>query len=275
MFNQSRQDVIVLCLDIDNTIHNPNTYADGKLDFNGENGPLQHVTQYDTSHKTTKWYQLLNELKQACEAKGVELITQIISAKEGCEVDCTVDAVVSTLHPFLEPLNQQGETYKNHMTDFFHMPKSYLYAKHQGKITKHRQKNCFYRGSYLDLHDYDTDALPVIHIVHGNREQGRVNSKAAVMQFIEAELIKRGKNPLGMLLVDDRKCFAQAVNGAGYQFICAGMLREATGHHERGTRATYTTDHLMPRITNAVTQILTRWRLQKQQMYYMALRSPR
>ncbi len=276
MFSQ-RRDVIVLCLDIDNTIHNPDTYADGKLDFNGEVGPLQHVKQYDTSHKPTKWYQLLIELKEFCLTYGVELNVQIISAKTEGDVDCTVDAVVSTLYPFLEPINHQGQTYKQAPLYLLHMPKYYLYAKHlNNSISTHRANNFLYTKMQflVGLCTDDNGALPAIHIVQGNREQGRVNSKAAVMQYIEAELKRRDRNPLAMMLVDDRKCFAQEVKDAGYQFICASTLREATGHHERNTRATYTTEHLMPRIINAVNQILTRWRLQKQQRYYMVLRPP-
>ncbi len=271
MFYQSRQDVIVVCLDIDDTILNWKTSLNqnNEVDFNGESGPLPNMRSYNFKNQDTKWHQLLNDLKQACEIERVKLIVHIISAKEGGDVDCTVDAVVKTLYPFLESLDCNGHEYTRNLWNAYWMPAQYLYAKHHHSgITKHRSKNDYVLTSaYMPLHEDDLTALPSIHIVKGNRDQGRANSKAAAMQYIEAELRKRGKNPLGMIMVDDRLCFEQEVKGAGYQFICAAMLREATEHHERNTRATYTTKYLMPRISNAVNQILARWRLQKQQMY--------
>lgn len=269
---QQRQDVIVLCLDIDNTILNWETSFNNNnsVDFNGEN-VLHYISPYSFRKEDIQWYQLLEDLQQFCLDNKVELNVQIISAKKNYDVDCTVDAVVSALYPFLEPLDCDGQKYTQTLWSAYMMPKQYLYAKHNQKITKHRRRNQLQNNSpVLGLHDDDIKALPTIHIVRGNKEQGRINSKAAVMQYIEKKLIKRNKNPIGMIMVDDRLCFEHEVTACGYRFIGAPLLNAFDQPEHQTLRYQFTTQYLMPKIKKTVETIIKQYN-QRQQMYFSAL----
>ncbi len=218
MWDQNAKRTVVLCLDVDNMLINPQTSPERTkfFDINGED-ELIYVPNHNITQQPTGWYMFLQKLQQICTSKGVELNVQIISAKTSGDADDTINAVVTILYPFLKPMNTgTGTLYDDTM------PSQYLYQVHVGENIENKRKNNMYSStSSANLGFFEDDfALPSIHIVLHNKDSG-TTSKVKVMKHIEYELREVGKNPILMALVDDDPGWGYELTGdtSWYKFI--------------------------------------------------------
>ena len=218
MYNQDFKQTVVLCLDVDNMLINPQTSPErtGVYDINGEN-TLIYAPNHNIRLQPTRWYTFLEKLQQICTSKGAELNVQIISAKMSGDADSTIDAIVTILYPFLKPMNTETKKLYDDT-----MPNQYLYQVHGYKNIENKRKNNMYTSTNPTGSGFSEDdfALPSIHIVLHNSHSG-ITSKVKVMKHIEYELREAGKNPILMALVDDNPVWGYEMTGdtSWYKFI--------------------------------------------------------
>ena len=224
---------IILCLDIDQTIMNSHASLD-LTDINGSNN----------YNDASAWINFLTEIKMYCEARSFQFFVQIITAKN--IADIMVQRVFNHLHPFLLPLNKQGEVKPTKVilkfipTEGFVSEKNapFYYMQHENMTKRLSSKN----DTFID-----DDLLPPIHLCRYNLVSKKLCpsksfvqdwSKALVMKHI-AEYFLEITPAENMFLLDDHMRNINDVQKPyyGYQGVSAEALRQL----EHGTKAARTT----------------------------------
>ena len=239
------ENVLCLCLDIDNTLIYPNRSFFDAFAVSGENGnvDLRNVTH---GIPQVKWYVLLQHIQQICSQFSVQLDVHLICSKFGRRPDKIVDVAITLLYPFLELLPGKNTANCDNIimpSQYFFRSYSYMEEKNYWTLNflfNHKQNEPTSSPLYEEL-------LHKLHMVCNNKRSEKATdddinqfdesylfqnnlistSKALVMQSIEKKLKQLGKNPIGMILVDDTlNPNMQEVASCGYHFIHADQKRD-------------------------------------------------
>ena len=234
------ENILVLCLDIDQTLMNSKTLPHTLVDFNGSN-------EYGDA---SIWLNLIGKMQRHCATFGIQLVVQVITAKVSGHTDDTVDRVAKYFSSVLVELRPDGSFFPRkfpfrQIDGLGEVPAQYHAMRHvdgglsEQIIYDNREDLCVKKQFptadlsemifEMDLDQHDTfgdEFLPAIHICYRNHPVTQVTSKACVMQRISCFL--RGVPAENMFLLDDANEL-DLISGAGgltpaYQHISAKEL---------------------------------------------------
>ena len=171
------KNIIVIALDIDETLMNSKTRPFSLIDFNGS----------DTYGDASAWTDFLQRIVDHCEDKSIRPIVQIISSKEGANPDDTVDHVAMHLHKFLHVVDKHGEKLLKDFPMQDGCPTHYFLKRHFGP--DFTEDKCCINTTLTRTITDDTPVnisgeLPPIHLCRNNHPTRTLPSKGLVMKKI-------------------------------------------------------------------------------------------
>ncbi len=211
--------MIILCIDIDETLMNSKTQPRSLVDFNGSN-------HYDDS---SAWTNFIKDMRQFCHRRSFELLVQIISGKQNALPDDTVDLVMAHLGEFLPVVDKNGKPLSLMNTETQYIVRRYVENHHQIDIL------CDLGEVANATIPWDTRALlPPIHLCFNNKPGDVVLSKAWVMKSIKEHFNEEipAKN---IILIDNNLGnLKEAATGSGgttpcFQVVSAASLEKNIG----------------------------------------------